>query len=447
MTVHSAQAPTAGITSAAACVPESDAECDDAILASLHALIDDFGPANAWLAINRDSALIPLLRVADDPLIQALLRFPEKRDGRTHADGPAAASLRSLSTVRQRADDRGLAPWSDALAESGISEVLAHPCIVGPDQRAIVCIARYGGHLGKRAIRDFGSFAESIGECFRRIQRHRLRLLLEAGLNQSGLGSFLTDARGRILWLNPAFASMSGFDQHVAIGATPRMLNSGRQSKAYYQRFWNAIGSGQHWSEEIVERRSDGDTYRVRQNVTPIRRNQRIDHFLAFHEDIGDAHHRRQRAEQRSGTDPVTGLLNECTMLEAIRQRRVSGNGGQLSLIAIHGLLEFRHVLGIDLIDSVLAQVGEQIREVFSGHLPIAHLGDARFLLLMGDDTPPDVLRQRVADLVKSLRQPFLGIGEGLRLRVRFGVVGLDAGPTEPERLIVAADNAAVEMA
>src|SRR5688572_27060534 len=84
-------------------------------------------------------------------------------------------------------------------------------------------------------------------------------------------GVVVTDLRGDILAVNGAFSRMTGYPRREAIGKNPRMLQSGRQGKAFYRGMWTAIRRGGAWRGEIWNRRKDGRVYLEWLSVTTIR--------------------------------------------------------------------------------------------------------------------------------------------------------------------------------
>lgn len=97
----------------------------------------------------------------------------------------------------------------------------------------------------------------------------------------------ITARDGEIVWVNEAFTTMSGYSAAEAVGATPRLLNSGEQDAAYYRRLWETILAGRRWRSEVVERHKDGHLYRVVQTITPIRdADGGVRYFVAVHENV-----------------------------------------------------------------------------------------------------------------------------------------------------------------
>ena len=427
-------------------LPETAEECDRAVVELLRHLSRLTGAMGSWISVNRDSELVPVAHDEPLPVVNALSEKPERRDGGDRRGGPADRALQALAPVRMEAGDVRSTEWAEAFDESQCGAILALPCIIGADRRAIVCTALPPGtSTDPNALAAFGADAAAVGDAYRRLEAQRARLRLEQAWSQASLGCFLTDRDGRIEWINDACLAMSGHRGANAIGSTPRMFQSGKQSRDYYRQLWETIRQGQFWSREIVERRRDGDEYLVRQTASPLRTDGKVSHFLATHEDVTDAGTLEQRIERSLDREPITGLLTRAGLFAACRLRRRQGDGSRLGFVGVYGLREFASLLGPDRVADALRQIGEQLRECFPLALAMAYLGDGNFALLL--DAKPERVRQLscASALSRALREPVTGVSDGLRVRLRFGLV--DDDPSESaERLLLLADDAAVEL-
>jgi PAS domain S-box-containing protein len=88
------------------------------------------------------------------------------------------------------------------------------------------------------------------------------QVLLAAKLfEQSSEGFIVTDADCRIVKVNQAFTTISGFSEAEALGQNPRMLSSGRHDAAFFQVLWHEVGRSGRWQGEVWNRRKDGSIY------------------------------------------------------------------------------------------------------------------------------------------------------------------------------------------
>lgn len=119
-------------------------------------------------------------------------------------------------------------------------------------------------------------------------------LLQNAALEAAANAIVITDSAGRIMWVNSAFARLTGYTANEAVGQTTRLLKSGSHGDAFYRNLWQAVLSGQVWHGEMINRRKDGSLYTEEQTITPVRNGHgEITNFIAVKQDIT----RRKRAE------------------------------------------------------------------------------------------------------------------------------------------------------
>jgi len=128
----------------------------------------------------------------------------------------------------------------------------------------------------------------------RKERQQNLRLFRKA-VEQAGHSVVITDNNGVIQYVNPAFESQTGYSRAEAIGRTPAILKSGKQSEGFYAELWETILDGEIWEADIINRRKSGELYQVRQEIAPIETAGEITHFVAIQSDVTT---RRLREQQ-----------------------------------------------------------------------------------------------------------------------------------------------------
>jgi len=115
--------------------------------------------------------------------------------------------------------------------------------------------------------------SRAIGACWdvtdekREEQRRRLlSTVLESAVN----AVLITDAEGRISWVNAAFTDLTGYSPEDVVGQNPRILKSGKHDEAFYRKMWDTISRGNTWHGQLVNRRKNGSLYTEETTILPV---------------------------------------------------------------------------------------------------------------------------------------------------------------------------------
>ena len=79
-----------------------------------------------------------------------------------------------------------------------------------------------------------------------------------------------TDLKGRILYCNPMFIEVSGYEKEELLGQPHNMIRHPDMPEEAFRDMWDTISRGIPWSAPVKNRRKDGTFYWVMANVTPL---------------------------------------------------------------------------------------------------------------------------------------------------------------------------------
>src|SRR5260370_9426087 len=127
----------------------------------------------------------------------------------------------------------------------------------------------------------------------RKRSEDKLRLQSSA-LESAANAIVITDPRGSIQWVNPAFTELTGYSFEESVGHNPRILKSGKHEESFYQNLWKTIMAGEIWAGQIENRKKDGQLYTEEMTIAPVRsKTGGIANFIAIKQDVTE----RKRVE------------------------------------------------------------------------------------------------------------------------------------------------------
>ncbi len=97
----------------------------------------------------------------------------------------------------------------------------------------------------------------------------------------------ITGADGTIRYVNPAFASITGYSPNEVVGQHPRMFRSGCEPESLYTHLWSVVRSGHVWNGAMLNRRKDGTVYEEDVRITPVLDgNGKIDGYIGIRRQV-----------------------------------------------------------------------------------------------------------------------------------------------------------------
>jgi len=273
--------------------------------------------------------------------------------------------------------------------------------------------------------------------------------LQAAALEAAANAIVITDSKGAVVWVNPAFTTMTGYSKEEALGKNPRLMESGNQPEAYYANLWSTISSGRVWQGEAVNRRKDGATYTEQMTITPVTRRfgDTTDiHFIAIKQDVTARKLAEERVQFLAYYDALTGLPNR-TLLQDRLAKALAGARRQKEKVALLflDLDKFKDIndsLGHSVGDLLLQKVAERLKTWAREQDTVARLGGDEFLIMLTHvKNIPDaaVAAER---LMNAMTAEFIVQGQPLSLGCSLGISIFPEHGADGEALIKNADAA-----
>ncbi len=143
----------------------------------------------------------------------------------------------------------------------------------------------------------------------------------------------ITDTRGIIEYVNPAFTTATGYSREEALGQTTGILRSSVHDDAFYAELWTTISAGQTWRGEICNKRKDGTLFWEQASISPVVDDAgSVTHYVAVKEDISDKKdferlkqdvERIMRHDLKTPLNTLIGLPQVLTMDENLTEEQL----------------------------------------------------------------------------------------------------------------------------
>jgi len=137
----------------------------------------------------------------------------------------------------------------------------------------------------------------------------------------------MTDAEGRIMFVNHAFIEVSKYSHSELMGQNHRILKSGFHPPEFYDSLWETISAGSVWKGEIKNRAKDGSYYWVDTTISPVfNRKREITSYLAVRYPITKRKKAEEEIEKRTEelTSLVASLSNNAEQLKDTKKAMIN---------------------------------------------------------------------------------------------------------------------------
>ncbi len=220
----------------------------------------------------------------------------------------------------------------------------------------------------------------------------------------------ITDARANIIKVNQAFQDITGYSAEEVLGKNPRILNSGRQDRAFYEAMWQDLLNKGSWTGEVWDKRKNGQIYPKWLTITAVKDNAGITtEYVAIFSDITARKKAEEQIYSLAYYDTLTKLPNRRFLLDRLRQAQSvsarSKHYGALMFLDMDRFKTLNDTLGHDVGDLFLIEIAIRLQKCVREVDTIARIGGDEFVVLIEEISPiSEESYQKVALIAEKIR-------------------------------------------
>jgi diguanylate cyclase (GGDEF)-like protein/PAS domain S-box-containing protein len=285
-------------------------------------------------------------------------------------------------------------------------------------------------------------------------QMERMRQAAEARVALQSLiadhaseAMMLTDRAQRILSVNSAFETITGYPAREVIGNTPTRLSAGHHGLAGHRAVWDHVAEHGYWEGELWDRRKDGTLYPRQMRISAIcESGTEVSHYVAVFTDISESKAQAQRLEYLARHDPLTNLPNRLALDAQLARAIDSSVPGidRLALLVID-LDNFKTIndsLGHAAGDRLLGELSRRLAVQMGPAQRLFRLGGDEFVVFVDKLDGEEALIELSSRLIRVTGEPLDIDGHVLHVTPSIGISLYPEDGRDAQALIRNADTA-----
>lgn len=271
--------------------------------------------------------------------------------------------------------------------------------------------------------------------------------LLGTAFHHSGEAIMITDHDNRIVTVNPAFTTLTGYSQQEVIGRNPSILSAGRTEAADYEKMWTAIIQKGYWQGEVWDRRKDGGVYPKWLSISVMRDDDGgIRYYIAHFTDVSAERATEARLHHMAHHDMLTGLHNRFSLKDrlehALAVARRESSRVALLFIDLDRFKVINDTLGHHVGDELLIHVSRRLRQCVRESDMVARLGGDEFVVMLSGVDHSSSVAMVAEKLVASVAEPYPVGAHTLYTTPSIGIAIYPMDGSDSETLMKNADAA-----
>lgn len=269
-------------------------------------------------------------------------------------------------------------------------------------------------------------------------------------------GIIITDANNRIIRVNPALTTITGYTLDEVVGKTPNIFKSCRHNTDFFKAIWKTLIETGRWQGEIWNQRKNGEDYVVWMSIAAIREpSGRIVQYVAVFSDITERKQAEEFIWHQAHYDSLTNLPNRTLFADRLadavqtakcHQENQPNQPNQKRLAVM--FIDLDHFKSVN--DTLGHKAGDMLLKIAAQRLSrcvresdtVARLGGDEFTVILSQIDEILDIKAIAERIINTLSQPFRLNNHEASIAASIGIALFPENGADAETLLKNADIA-----
>ena len=270
---------------------------------------------------------------------------------------------------------------------------------------------------------------------------------LSQALEQSADSVAITNAKGELEYVNPAFEQTTGYSNSEAVGKKPSIIKSGEMDADFYKNLWRTISKGTAFSDLFINRKKDGTIFYEQKTITPLKNEKgKITNYVSTGRDITDFIQSQEHIKFLAHHDALTRLPNRVLFQERLEHAvvRAKRHNSVLTILFLD-LDRFKVIndtLGHQFGDLLLKELSTKLLNCVREEDTVARLSGDEFAILIEESMKISDISTLANKLLDAVASPFNIQEREMHITTSIGISSYPHDGELPDELLRNADVA-----
>jgi len=275
---------------------------------------------------------------------------------------------------------------------------------------------------------ELQSLVDSFNGMVTEIDKSQRKLRQAAAVFSSSLdGIIITDATGKIIAVNHALTTITGYSEQEVLGKDPSIFKSDRHDQAFYEEIWESIKKIGQWRGEIWNQRKNGEHFPTLLTIKAVSDDHnKISHHVGILTDISTIKETEEKLSQLAHHDPLTQLPNRLLLNSRLQHALQHAERKETHVgILFLDLDRFKNIndsMGHTQGDHLLKLVASRLADAMRAEDTIARLGGDEFVILVEELEDMQGIIKIAKNTLNLFKQPFHIYDQDIFIEASIGI-------------------------